>query len=179
MSKIQQRQADFLNARNSYYMKLAEPKTKQLADGDSPPPAKKKNVSALKTEQLQRMFSDNARHSGGRFGSSAVTSQYDMSGRSSIFGSHQGSTNAQHALINGRELRLADPKFQRKIGKMHYAKSPKEHTQATGHDTDEDTFDKDLAAVLMRSDNMKQGLNPLFMDTRKFNMTSVEHGAAE
>ena len=31
----------------------------------------------------------------------------------------------------------------------------------------------------MRSDNLKQSLNPLFMDTRKFNMSTVEHDAAK
>ena len=110
-----------MNARNTYYLKLAEPKQKQIVDGDSPQPARKKNVSALKTEQLQRLFSENTRI-GARF-PSAVTSMNDASSRASVFSASKD--KSARVMINGREMKIPDPKFQRKLGKMsHFTRSP-------------------------------------------------------
>lgn len=44
---------------------------------------------------------------------------------------------------------------------------------------DEELFDKDLAVLQMSTPVADGNLNPLFMNTRQFNMTTVEHATAK
>ena len=44
---------------------------------------------------------------------------------------------------------------------------------------DEELFDKDLAIIQMSTPDNSNNLNPLFMNTRQFNMTTVEHATAK
>ena len=82
--------------------------------------------------------------------------------------------------LNNRSMKFPHSKIQKKFGKLnHFGNKKSSRTgliaEAEALDLDEEKFDKDIAVVAFTSPRSKLNLNPMFLDTRQFNKTTVDY----
>lgn len=77
-------------------------------------------------------------------------------------------------------MKFPHKKIQKKLGKLNHFENKKSSragliVEAENLDLEEEKFDKDIAAVAFTSPRSRLSLNPMFLDTRQFNKTTVDY----
>lgn len=77
-------------------------------------------------------------------------------------------------------MKFPHKKIQKKLGKLNHFENKKSSragliVEAENLDLEEEKFDKDIAAVAFTSPRSRLSLNPMFLDTRQFNRTTVDY----
>lgn len=83
--------------------------------------------------------------------------------------------------LNERELAIPDKKFQKRYTKKnHFAKKKRNEEEinvGSGPSPlgDDENFDKDVAIYAFNSPEARTSSNPLFMNTRAFNVSTTDY----
>ena len=82
-------------------------------------------------------------------------------------------------LLNNRALGVPHRKFQRRFAKKnHFLQAPTDEYAAIKMSDELDgeaVFDQDLAGYAFASPTSKASLNPMFMNTKSFNIATVDY----